>query len=585
MDLFIVCILFLFVVVALFYWLKITYTKKYKNLDNELKFFKKEKEYYTEAMMVYNSSNKIAFANQSAKDLFSLVKENNNYTFNIVAGLKSKNNSTLDFFEFINLKANTAGESFHIKEIELIINDKSRLVNMYIDRSSWNINKTTTCIIDTNITNNINKILDNGKIDFLTGMPSQFTALSDINSLVIDSQNNSEQFVLFMIGIDHFSSIQTTLGQVHINNILKNISKYFAENENENLKSYKMDCDKFLVVVRDIDNNDKARKIAIKLISDIANYNKEDISTHLTVSSGVARYPIHGKNATKLINHVYLALNEAQKDAVSSIRIFTAEDLVIYKDDLKMNEEIINGIKNKEFILYYQPVFHLEDNKMVGAEALIRWNHPKLGLIAPDKFLKVAEKTGLIVDIGEYVFREAISHRKQWDELAFSKFEITLNLSLREMQVDKLIQKIAILFKEFNVDPMEFNLDITEHDAMKNIEKTAVDFALFKELGLSISLDNFGADYSSLKYLQMLPLSTLKIDRSLIYDLSSNQNHQEAIKGIISMAHSFGYEVIAEGVETSKEAQVLKGLSCDHAQGYIFARPLPVDEFEELLRD
>jgi EAL domain-containing protein (putative c-di-GMP-specific phosphodiesterase class I) len=249
-----------------------------------------------------------------------------------------------------------------------------------------------------------------------------------------------------------------------------------------------------------------------------------------------------------------------------------------------MNEEIISGLKNKEFLLYYQPIFNLKEEKMIGAEALIRWNHPQLGLIAPDKFLEVAEKTGLIVNIGEYVFREAMRQRKQWDELGFTKFRITLNLSLREMQVDELIKKINILFEEYQVDPFDFNLDISEKDAMANIEKTAIDFALFKDAGLSISLDHFGAGYSSLKHLQSLPILMLKIDRSLIFDLSSNMDHQTAVKGIISLAHTLGYEVVAEGVETSKEVAVLTNLNCDHAQGYLFSRPLPVFEFQELLR-
>jgi EAL domain-containing protein (putative c-di-GMP-specific phosphodiesterase class I) len=249
-----------------------------------------------------------------------------------------------------------------------------------------------------------------------------------------------------------------------------------------------------------------------------------------------------------------------------------------------MNEEIINGLKNSEFLLHYQPVFNLETNNMIGAEALIRWKHPKYGLISADRFLHVAEKTGLIVDIGEYVFRDAIKQRKKWDMLGFNKFKITLNLSLREMQVDQLVMKLDKLFEEYKVDSFDFNLDITEADAMANIDKTAVDFKLFKDLGLSISLDNFGAGYSSIKYLQTLPISMIKIDRSLIFDLSSNLDHQMAVKGIIELAHVLGYEVSAEGVETKKESTILSKLGCDHAQGYLFSKPIPVFEFQELLR-
>ena len=580
----IIAVLFVLLAAGVFVWIQRSYQKKFTDVEDELKFFKKEKEYTSEAMMVCSRDHEILFANNAAKALFSLEKEKAAYALNVPVELKISNTESLDFFDAIERKSNSTEESFHFKNSILMINGKKKLVNIYIDRSSWNINSTITCIIDTQTAVNNKIVKSDGKVDFLTGLPSQFTSLSDINALVMESQKRSETFALFLLGVDHFADIQTTLGQAYTNNILKNMSNYFKENPDENRKIYRMDCDKFLLVIKHVDEDELARKISRKLIVDIGNYYKGDVNTKLTVSFGVARYPTHGENATKLINHVYLALNASQKDSVSNIEIFTTENQVIHKSDLKMNEEIIAGLKNKEFLLYYQPVFSLKDEKMVSAEALIRWNHPKMGLISPDKFLKVAEKTGLIVDIGEYVFREAMKQRKHWDELGFNNFKITLNLSLREMQVDQLTKKINILFEEYAVDPFDFNLDITEEDAMENIDKTAVDFALFEDLGLSIALDHFGAGYSSLKHLQMLPISTLKIDRSLIFDLSSNLDHQIAVKGIVNLAHALGYEVIAEGVETSKEVSILNSLKCDHAQGYLFSRPLPVFEFQELLR-
>jgi len=574
----------LLVAVILFLWLKNTYQKKLSLVDNELKFFKKEKEYYSEAMMVYSKEHKILFANKSAKTLFSLEKEKNEYLLKSNVTLKIANAEPLDFFDVIERKSNATQESFEFKDIILIVNGKKKVVTMYVDRSTWNVDGTVTCVIEMQSTSDNHVVKSDGKIDFLTGMDSQFTSLSDINALVIESQKKSESFALFLLGIDNFSDIQSTLGQAYSNNILKNMAKFFKENPDENRKIYRMDCDKFLLLIKHVDEDEIARKVSRKLMMDIGNYYKGDANTRLTVSFGIARYPQHGENATKLINHVYIALDKAQKDSVSNIELFSNEEQTIHSDEVRMNEDIILALKNREFLLYYQPIFNLKEEEMIGAEALIRWNHPKLGLVSPEKFLKVAEKTGLIVDIGEYVFREAMKQRRQWDELGFNKFKITLNLSLREMQVNELIKKINVLFEEYAVDPLDFNLDITEEDAMSSINRTAIDFALFKELGLTISLDHFGAGYSSLKHLQMLPLSMLKIDRSLIFDLSSNLDHQVAVKGIVNLAHTLGYEVVAEGVETSKEIKILNHLNCDHAQGYLFSRPLPVFEFQELLR-
>jgi len=583
-EMIVVSLVFLVLLTVAFLWVKKRYKAKVIQAENELKFFKREKEYSSEAMIVCSKNHEILFANGAAKTLFSLQKKDDSYVIDGMAELKLATAEPIDFFDAIERKNHTNKRSFHFKDALLVVNGKKSIVNIYIDRNSWNIDDTITCVIDTNARRGNEAVKSDGKVDFLTGFPSQFTSLTDINALVMESQKKSESFALFLLGIDHFSEIQTTLGHTYANTVLKNMANYFVENPDENRKVYRMDCDKFLLLIKHVDEDELARKVARKLLIDISNYYKGDVNTRLTVSFGVARYPIHGENATKLINHVYIALDNAQKDSVSNIEIFNQETQIIHKDELKMNEEIISGLKNKEFLLYYQPIFNLKEEKMVGAEALIRWNHPQMGLIAPDKFLEVAEKTGLIVNIGEYVFREAIRQRKQWDELGFNKFRITLNLSLREMQVDELIKKINILFEEYQVDPFDFNLDISEKDAMANIEKTAIDFALFKDAGLSVTLDHFGAGYSSLKHLQSLPISMLKIDRSMIFDLSSNMDHQKAVKGIISLAHTLGYEVVAEGVETSKEVAVLTNLNCDHAQGYLFSRPLPVFEFQELLR-
>ena len=584
MDLIIVSVLCSIIAITVLLWMKNSHQKNLSTVEDELRFFKKAKEYQSEAMIVLAKDHEIRFANKAAKELFSLDKEKNIYVLNHNIGLKVPGSEPIDFFEALEKKNHTPEESFTFKEALLIVDGKKTKVNIYIDKSSWNIDNTITCVIEQETVLEGKALKSDGKIDFLTGLPSQFSSLTEINSLVIESQKKSETFSLFLLGIDHYSDMQTTLGQAHINKILKNMAKYFSEHPDEDRSIYRMDCDKFLLVVKHIDNDEQARKIARRLIVDLSHYFKGDISTRLTVSFGIARYPVHGENATKLINHVYIALDKAQKDSVSNIELFQAKTQSVHKNELKMNEEIIKGLKNKEFLLYYQPIFNLNKEEMIGAEALIRWNHPDHGLIAPDKFLEVAEKTGLIVDIGEYVFREAMKQRKLWDELGFKKFRITLNLSLREMQVDQLIKKIDTLFDEYAVDPLDFNLDISEEDAMENIEKTQRDFQLFKELGLSVSLDHFGAGYSSLKHLQTLPITMLKIDRSLIFDLASNMDHQVAVKAIIAMAHSLGYEVVGEGVETSKESKILHSLACDYAQGYLFSRPLPVFEFQELLR-
>ncbi len=574
----------LLVMAGIFYWVYQREKQQISNLQRDLNFFKKEKEYYDEGMFVLDQQNNIVFANGAAKKLFSLDESNRMLPDAKKIELKIDSQNPRDFFEVLTEQVALHKGSFHLQNVLLVIAGKMQQVNIYVDKTAFN--ETVTCVIDmrTVAPAEAKSASKEGGVDFLTGLPSQFTALSELNAQVMESQKNLESFALLLLGIDHFSELQTTLGLGYTNQLLKKIANFFIENPEENIKVYRMDCDKFMLVAEHVDDIEIARKVARKLILDISSLHKTESSVRVTASVGIAKYPEHGENATKLINHMYQALADAQHESDSNIEVFSLKQQAMHKDETKINEEIQRGLKRHEFFLYYQPIFNLETEEMVGAEALLRWNHPEMGIISADKFLNVAEKTGLIIEVGEYVFREAIKQRKFWDDNGLKKFKVTLNLSLKEMQVEKLIQKLEMLFEDNNVDPREFNLDITEKAAMANIEKTMMDFKLFRELGLSISLDNFGAGSSSIKHLQLLPLSTIKIDRSLIFDLYSNLDHQITVKAMIDMIHDLGFEVVAEGVETSKESALLYDLGCDHAQGYLFSKPLPAAEFQDLLK-
>ena len=558
--------------------------KKNALLQRDLNFFKREKEYYDEAMLVLDKQNRIVFANGSAKKLFSLDEHNLIPPHTKKIGLKIDTHDPKDFFEVLMEQAAQHKGSFHLQNVLLVEAGKMKQVNVYVDQTG--LDKAMTCIIDMQTVAPVESKPSNkdGGIDFFTALPSQFSALNDINAMIIKSKKNADSFGVLLIGIDYFSDLQSSLGLGYTNQLIKKIANYFIENPQENMHVYRMDCDKFMILVEGMDHTENIRKIAKQLLTDMSQLLKEENNARITISIGIAIYPEHGENGSKIINHAYEALRQAQNQGDSNIEVFSLDHLALQKEDVKIAAEISHGLKNHEFFLYYQPVFNLETEEMIGAEALIRWKHPEFGIIAADKFLDIAEKTGQIVEIGEYVFREAIKQRKYWDDNGLNKFKITLNLSLKEMQVEKLIHKLEALFEDHRVDPRMFNLDITEKAAMSNIERSMVDFKLFRDFGLSISLDNFGIGSSSIKHLQMLPLSSIKIDRSLIQNIDSNLDHQITVKAMIDMIHDLGFEVIAEGVETSKESALLYDLGCDHAQGYLFSKPLPATELYDLLK-
>ena len=574
------------VLLLLVIWKLIVSRKKFLTVSDELKFFKKEKEYYDESMMMISSDYDILYANQAAKNLFSLVYEKGKYHIDAKIQLQVKSGTREDFLQALENINYAHEDSFTLENVYLIVSGEQKKVNIYIDKSIWNIDQTMTCIIDKPkvIQVETNDAVKDGSIDFLTGLPSQFLALADINSLVIESKKKSNSFALFLLGIDHFNDIQTTLGLGYTNQILKDLAQYFIDNPNEHIKVYRMEADKFIFMIDGLDDDESARKLARDLMVSVGNIYRDNNIMRLTSSIGVAIYPRDGANASKLIDNVYIALDKAQTQSASNIEVFSTEEHVVHIDEVQMNEEIKLGLAKSQFLLYYQPIFDLEGELMIGAEALLRWKHPEHGLVSADKFLDVAEKTGLIVDLGEYAFNEAIQQRQRCDNYVRDDFKITINLSLKEMQVEKLLPRLEMLFEKYKIDKNSINLDVSEGVAMENIDKTANDFQLFKDFGLSIALDHFGAGYSSFKYLNMLPIDMIKIDRSLIFDLTLNLKHQTTVKAIIDLAHTLDYKVVAEGVETSQEASILASLDCDYAQGYLYSRPLPSKEFEELLR-
>ena len=575
-----ICIVTLGILFSIIYW----YQKKNKNLLEELKLYYKEKEYYSEVMMVLSSDYTIVFANKSAKFLFSINNKYKKVNDSTNIKLKLDTSDPIDFFEALKFESEKHVGSFDLKNVLLYIKGTMKQVNIYVDKSAWNREKTITCIIDMQTTSgNAIGTQKEGGIDFFTGMPSQFSALTDINTKVMQSQNSAKSFALFLFGVDHFKDLQATLGLGFSNQIIRKMANYFERKKDSGISVYRMDCDKFLILVENISDDGDIREIAKDMILDISSFSTKEGIVSISSSVGIVKYPQDGENALKLMNHVYLSQSQAEKESRSNIRFFTTEYQTYNKDTMKMIEEIRSGLKNNEFLLYYQPIFSIKNENMVGVETLIRWEHPELGLLTADKFLDVAKQAGLMVDIGEYVFKEAILQRKKWNTFTLPGFQITLNLSLEEMQVDDLIKRLEVLFRQNNVNPKDFNLDITEEAALVNVEKTAMDFKLLSELGLSLSLDHFASGHTSLKDLQTLLIRTIKLDRALIFDLASSFNHQKIVKAIIVLAHALEIEVVAEGVETSKELSFLHSFGCDYAQGYLYARPLPVDEFQELL--
>jgi EAL domain-containing protein (putative c-di-GMP-specific phosphodiesterase class I) len=252
---------------------------------------------------------------------------------------------------------------------------------------------------------------------------------------------------------------------------------------------------------------------------------------------------------------------------------------------LHMEGDLRAALEQDQFELHYQPQVDLRTGKIIGVEALIRWNHPDFGMILPSRFIALAEETGLIVPIGAWVIRTACAQNKAWQRAGHDKIKIAVNLSARQFTQHDLVELIAFALAETKLDPQYLEIELTESMVMADVERAIEILRKLNELGVQISIDDFGTGYSSLSYLKRFPIDVLKVDQSFVRDITVNPDDAAIVASIISLAHSLRLQVVAEGVETAEQLDYLQGNDCDVMQGYHFSRPLPIEQFEQMLLD
>ena len=573
--------------VLLLFWMRRYYTREIASLEGEIKLFKNANEYQDEAVVVFSTKYEVLNANRAARKLLHLEPFHQDMIPEQEILLQVGHSDPKSLFDVIEQQGKITDGTIHLEKVKLMVAKTVYHVNIFIDHSKWNFQNSIICVFqdisrEFREEENLKKL---GEIDFLTNLHSQFKANSDINHMVITAQRESEQLALFIFGINQFEKMKVTYGLAYTNNLIKKLAEFLKGLESESTFSYRLDCDNFLYIIRDIKGEDDALKRGEEISKKISRFFKlNSKDTHLTFSMGIVLYPDHGRNAAKLIDHAFVALEESMERADGSVQIFQKEKNHIQADEMLMTEEMRRGLEGKEFEVYYQPIIDLKTMRVAGAEALIRWNHPRLGLIGPDKFIRLAEVSGLIMDMGEYVLNEVIYQHKRWSDLGFKMIQISINISARELLSYQLGEKLEQFFMDHKVDPHYFSLDMSEYDAVEDPVKTDLEFSILKKIGVNLSIDHFGVGGSSIEQLQKLPIHTLKIDRSLLKQIDTDKNHQEAVKAIVVLGHALNMQVVAEGIETKEQYAMLQKLGCDMAQGYIFSKPAPVFEFQELIR-
>ena len=302
-------------------------------------------------------------------------------------------------------------------------------------------------------------------------------------------------------------------------------------------------------------------------------------------SIGVATYPTDGESAESLTRFADIAMYRAKEMGRNAFQFYTAEMNERTLDRLKIETDLRRALERDEFVLHYQPQLSLSTGKIIGMEALVRWNHPTEGVIAPTRFIGLAEEMGLIVPIGAWVLRTACLQTMAWHKAGFGALRVAVNLSPRQFAQQSLVQSIADVLRETGMIPSLLELELTEGTVMHDVDHAIDVLRNLKSLGVHISIDDFGTGYSSLSYLRRFPIDVLKIDQSFVRELSIDADDAAIVRAIITLAHSLRLEVIAEGVENAAQLDFLRAEGCDLMQGYFYSRPLATEAFGQLLRD
>ena len=416
-----------------------------------------------------------------------------------------------------------------------------------------------------------------------SGLPNQLKAFGDITMLT-SKRGERNRFAVMMLELDEADYLRSLYGYAELDNIVHVISNVLRELEkNQKIHVYHLNYVNFMLLVKDPKNHEELMELFNNFQSAVQEkYNLRGQKQRLDFSAGVSIYPDHGTRHS-LFNSAYNALSQARERGTGQIVIAGKSFDKQTNRELQLNNEIRSALDNNEFSLYFQPINDARDHRLVGAETLIRWHHPERGFITPDLFIPVAERSGLIVEIGRYVIGEALRHLSGWHSFGFPPMTLSVNLSLRELESPDFIANLTALLYKYDIGESRLKLEITEHASMVNPELTHTRLKEIRQLGIEIALDDFGTGYSSFAHLAEFPIKTLKIDRSFVRDLANNPGHRHIVSTIIKLGHSLQMDIVAEGVETAEDAQLLQDMGADYLQGYYFSKPVPKLEFQYLL--
>jgi diguanylate cyclase (GGDEF)-like protein/PAS domain S-box-containing protein len=422
--------------------------------------------------------------------------------------------------------------------------------------------------------------------DPLTGLPNRLLLQSRLEHALERAERHKQRVAVLYIDLDRFKNINDSLGHPVGDELLQALSLRMSERLREDDTLGRLGGDEFLLILEDLDRSEYVAGVAQNLIHllERAFQLPSGHEVYVGASIGISLFPDDGRTVTELIQHADVAMYQAKESGRNTYSFYTPSLTRAANERLEMEANMRRGLAQDEFVLHYQPQLDMKSGEIIGCEALVRWNSPEEGLIAPARFIPLAEETGLIVPLGDWVLQTACAQARAWLDAGYPTLVMAVNLSVRQLQQRDIVQKIALALTQTGLPPNQLKLELTESMIMLQGEQANDLLQAVKALGVSLSIDDFGTGYSSLAYLKRFPIDEVKIDQSFVRDIPQDASDMEIASAIIGMAHGLHLKVMAEGVETEAQLKFLAGQGCHAYQGFLFSKPIPADAFERLLK-
>jgi diguanylate cyclase (GGDEF)-like protein len=420
--------------------------------------------------------------------------------------------------------------------------------------------------------------------DRLTDLPNRNLFADRCKQALAIAQRNKKLVGVMLVSLDRLKKVTDTLGQADGDVVLTEAGARLQACVGDGDTVARLEGDEFALLLTKLRETDELAEFSVAVREAFKpSFRLGSREVYVTVSIGISLFPFNGEDTATILKNAGAALYRAKRQGGNNYQFYTADMNAHALKRLGLETSLRRAVEKKEFVTYYQPVIDFSSNQIVGAEALVRWQHPELGILPPSEFIGMAEDSGLILTIGDMVMHDACVQTRQWRAEGFNDLRIAVNVSARQFRQESFPGRVAQVLAETGLEAGGLELELTETSIMENTEQAAKILAEIRGLGVKIAIDDFGTGYSSLSYLKHLPIDIVKLDRSFVAEATNDPDDAALVMAIITLAHNLRLRVIAEGIETEKQLGFLRLLKCDEGQGYLFGRPMSATQFHELI--